>query len=131
MLRVSEFSETAQSFHTASRSSSLVISPMRISKQKDHHSKSLRLDRQHFTALDDAELPLSNLHIREGEKRTLVLSHGFITYWKFSAIVMELCPAPWANHTVRPSREAARFAVHGTGFSPNWSTGVSRCVWKL
>jgi len=29
--------------------------------------------------LDDAELALSNLHIREGENRTLVLNHEFIT----------------------------------------------------
>jgi hypothetical protein len=52
-------------------------------------------------------------------------------YWKFSAIVMELCKALQTNHTVRPSREAARFAVHGTGSSSNWRTGVSRFVWKL
>ena len=31
------------------------------------------------TLLDDAELALSNLHIREGENRTLVLNHEFIT----------------------------------------------------
>jgi hypothetical protein len=59
------------------------------------------------------------------------VGEGCGAYWKFSAIVMELCQSPCANHTVRPSREAARFAVNGTGFSPNWSTGVSRCVWKL
>jgi hypothetical protein len=52
---------------------------VRISKQKEQDSKSLRLDRQHFTALDNAELALSNLHIREGENKRLVLNHEFIT----------------------------------------------------
>jgi hypothetical protein len=52
-------------------------------------------------------------------------------HWKFSAIVRELCQFPWAKNTVRPSREAARFAIHGTGSSSSWSTGVSRRVRKL
>jgi hypothetical protein len=53
--------------------------PMRTSKQKDQDSKSLRLDRQHFASFDNAELALSNLHIREGENKRLVLNHEFIT----------------------------------------------------
>src|ERR1700751_5257236 len=51
-------------------------------------------------------------------------------YWKFSSIVMELCQPASEKNTVRPSREAARFAPHGTG-SSSWSTGVSKRVWKL
>src|SRR5439155_22265333 len=52
-------------------------------------------------------------------------------YWKFSAIARELCRACcWTDHNICPSREAARFGAPGDGPS-NWSTGVSRCVWKL
>jgi hypothetical protein len=53
--------------------------PMRISKQKDEDSKSLRLDRHHFAALNDAELALSNFHIPEAKNKRLVLYHEFIT----------------------------------------------------
>ncbi len=79
MLRVSEFSETAQSFQTASRSSSFGDQPMGIAKQEDQDSKSLRLDRQHLASLDDAELAFSNLHVSEAENKRLVLNHEFIT----------------------------------------------------
>ena len=58
------------------------------------------------------------------------VGEGYGAYWKFSAIVRELCRAPcWADHNVRPSREAARFGAVGAG-SSNWSTDVSRCVLK-
>src|SRR5260370_4514182 len=52
--------------------------PMRTPKQEDQDSKSLRLDRQHLTRLNDAELAFSNLHIREGANKTLLLNHQFI-----------------------------------------------------
>jgi hypothetical protein len=55
-------------------------------EQEDQDSKSLRLDRQHFASLDDAELPLSNLHISEGENKGLVLNHEFIT--PFRAVLL-------------------------------------------
>jgi hypothetical protein len=53
--------------------------PMGTPKQEDQDSKSLRLDWQHFAGLDNAELALSNLHVREGENKRLVLNHDFIT----------------------------------------------------
>ena len=52
---------------------------MRIPKQEDQHSKGLWLDRNHLASLDDAELAFSNLHIREGKNKKLVLNHEFIT----------------------------------------------------
>jgi hypothetical protein len=53
--------------------------PVWISKQEEQDSKSLRLYRQHFSSLDDAELALPNLHISEGENKRLVRNHEFIT----------------------------------------------------
>src|SRR5260370_5397538 len=52
-------------------------------------------------------------------------------YWKFSAIAIEVWKTPWSNHNVRPSREAARFAVHCIALLSSCITGVSRRVWKL
>ena len=60
--------------------------PMGTAKQEDKDSKSLRLDRQHFAILDDAELAFSNLHIGEGENKAIVRRHEFIT--PFQGMIM-------------------------------------------
>jgi len=77
-----------------------------------------------FAALQAALLPgwptireQSLLRLGTGSLGQFARSHVCDgTYWKFSAIVRELCQFPSAENTVRPSREAAMFATHGTGY---------------
>ena len=63
MLRVSEFSETAVSPHTASSSSSLVISFLRIAQQEQSTRNAFGSTATNLARLDRGEFPLSNLYV--------------------------------------------------------------------